>query len=68
MAEDTESYTVRVLQDGGVIREETVTAPSWMYSDADRLADGMAGPFEIAVAQNSARYGIGVFANLTVDP
>ncbi len=68
LAEDTESYTVRVLQDGGVLREETVTAPSWMYSDADRLADGMAGPFEIAVAQNSARYGIGVFANLTVDP
>ena len=67
LAEESESYTVRVLQGGGVLREEVVTVPSWTYSDADRLADGANGPFEVAVAQNSARYGPGAFSNLTVD-
>ncbi|MEO9575990.1 MAG: glycoside hydrolase/phage tail family protein [Tateyamaria sp.] len=67
LGEDTESYTVRVLQAGDVLREEVVTAPNWIYSDADRLADGVTGPFEVAVAQNSARYGPGVFASLMVD-
>ncbi|MEL6809227.1 MAG: glycoside hydrolase/phage tail family protein, partial [Pseudomonadota bacterium] len=67
LAEDTETYTVRVVQGGGVLREDIVTAPGWTYSDADRLADGVTGPFEVAVAQNSARYGPGPFASLTVD-
>ena len=66
LAEDIESHTVRVLQNGGVVREDFVTTSGWRYSDTDRAADGVTGLYEVAVAQNSARYGPGPFANLTV--
>ena len=67
LGEEAESYTVRVSIGSDVVREETVSQPLWVYQDAARLADGVGDVFDVAVAQNSARYGAGLFRNLLVD-
>ena len=61
LAEETESYTIRVGAPGQVVREVVVSEPSWTYTGALRQADGLTGDFEVSVAQNSARYGPGPF-------
>ncbi|WP_147104122.1 glycoside hydrolase/phage tail family protein [Tateyamaria sp. syn59] len=61
LAEESESYTVRVLQAGQVLREATVPTPNWVYSTAMQQADGVSRAFAVAVAQNSARFGPGPF-------
>jgi hypothetical protein len=66
LGEETEGYTVRVLQAGDLIRETIVAEPIWAYADAARQADGLAGPFQVSVAQNSARFGPGAFRTITV--
>ncbi|MFL4471500.1 glycoside hydrolase/phage tail family protein [Tateyamaria armeniaca] len=66
LAEETESYTVRVMDGSAVVRETVVSTPSWIYDAALQIADGLTGDFEVKVAQNSARYGPGPFAALTV--
>ena len=45
-----------------VLREETVSAPQWVYTAAAQTADGLAGAVELRVAQVSALFGPGVFA------
>ena len=67
LGEEAESYTVRVSIGSDVVREETVSQPEWVYDDAVRFADGVGDDFEVAVAQNSARYGAGPFRSLLVD-
>lgn len=67
LGEESESYTVRVFGPAGLAREETVDTQAWVYSDAARGADGVGAVFDVAVAQNSARYGSGPFRSLTVD-
>lgn len=67
LGEETEAYTVRVLQSDQVLREVTVTQPSWVYRNADRQSDGVSGPFDVSIAQNSARFGPGLFRTITVD-
>jgi hypothetical protein len=66
LGEDTESYTLRVLAAGQVVREETLEAPTFTYAATDRQADGVTGPFQVSVAQNSARFGPGLFRTLDV--
>lgn len=66
LAEESESYTLRIMQGGAVVREVVVNAPAWTYDAGSQAADGLTGAFEIAVAQNSARYGPGPFASLAV--
>lgn len=66
LAEESESYTLRIMQGGAVVREVVVNAPAWTYDAVLQAADGLTGAFEIAVAQNSARYGPGPFASLAV--
>ncbi|WP_299748399.1 glycoside hydrolase/phage tail family protein [uncultured Tateyamaria sp.] len=61
LAEETESYTVRVGTLGQVVREVVVSEPSWTYTSAMQQADGLTGDFEVSVAQNSARFGPGPF-------
>lgn len=61
LAEETESYTIRVGQSGQIIREAVVSTPSWTYTNTMMQADGISGDFEISVAQNSARFGPGPF-------
>jgi len=66
LGEDIERYTVRILQGRDVIRETVVETPVWSYDAAARQSDGLTGAYQIAVAQNSARYGPGPFAVLEV--
>ncbi len=66
LGEERESYLVRVVTAAGLRRETTVDAPGWTYSAAAQAADGVAPPFEVRVAQLSARYGPGPFAALVV--
>lgn len=67
LGEESEAYTVRVLQSEQVLREVTVTQPSWVYDNAQRQSDGVSGAFDISIAQNSARFGPGLFRTMTVD-
>jgi hypothetical protein len=66
LAEETESYLVRVIQGGVVLRQEVVTVPGWTYSVAAQVGDGLVAPARIEVAQISARYGAGLFAGTLV--
>ncbi len=65
--EDREAYLVRVIENGAMLRETEVTQPVWSYSAAQRAADGVSGAFTIAVAQISARFGPGPFAEISVE-
>ena len=66
LGEESESYLVRVYQNGSLRRELTVAGAAWAYVSADRAADGVAAPFDVAVAQISARYGAGPTGRLHV--
>ena len=67
LGEIREAYVVRVLLGGVVIRESEVTVASWIYTSADRLADGIVTPFTIEIAQLSDRFGPGHFGRIIVD-
>lgn len=64
LGEATETYRVRVRQGEAVRREVTVAAPEWVYTTADRLADGVLGPWRVEVAQVSDRYGAGLWRGM----
>ncbi|WP_341205153.1 glycoside hydrolase/phage tail family protein [uncultured Sulfitobacter sp.] len=59
LAEESEQYQLRILQNGVVLREEIVDRASWTYTAQMRAGDGAAGPALISVAQVSALYGAG---------
>jgi hypothetical protein len=59
LAEESEQYQLRILQNGVVLREELVDRASWTYTAQMRASDGAAGPALISVAQVSALYGAG---------
>jgi len=67
LAEERESYQVRVTQAGAVVREVTVSAPAWSYAAAEQASDGIVGPFAIEVAQVSTRFGPGLFRKVNVN-
>ena len=66
LGEEAETYTVRVQKAGDLVREVVVSDPSWTYSQTMREGDGVFGAFELAVAQNSARFGPGPFRFVSV--
>ena len=66
LGEATEQYLVRVEQ-GGTVREETVTAPTWTYTAAAKSADGVAGAFSVDIAQISDRFGPGPFRRIDIN-
>lgn len=66
LGEENESYLVRVLQGGSVIREITVNTPAWTYTNAAQIADGLGPDFELSVAQISATYGAGLEKRMSV--
>ena len=66
VGEDSESYTVRVLKDGALVREVVVGTQGWTYDSGAQASDGVVGGFEVAVAQNSARFGPGPFSTISV--
>jgi len=66
LGEDTEAYLIRVMQNNALLREAQTTAPSWTYTAAQQAQDALTGPYQITVAQISARFGPGRFAALDV--
>ncbi len=66
LAEESESYVVRVAQGGSVVREVAVTVPDWAYTAAQMAADGVGAGFDVSVAQVSATYGVGAFETVSV--
>ncbi len=67
LAEESEAYAVRVRQGGSILREVSTVAPSWTYTAAARAGDGVAGSYEIEVAQVSAQFGPGPFRRIVID-
>ena len=67
LGEEAESYIVEVRAGENVLRTSQIEAPSWHYSAEMQLADGGSGSVEFAIAQVSARYGIGPFLSVTGD-
>jgi GTA TIM-barrel-like domain/Putative phage tail protein len=65
LGEDAESYAIRVIRDGAILREATTQAPVWTYPHADFTSDG-AGPRSIHVAQVSSRFGPGPFRSVAL--
>ena len=68
LGEESESYLLRMIKDGSVLREESVTAPVFDYSASAQNGDGAVGAFEIEVAQVSASYGAGLFQRIEIAP
>jgi hypothetical protein len=66
LSEEREQYLLRVLHNGVVAREELLDAPAYSYDPGDQSADGVTGPFTLAVAQVSASFGPGLFTTLDV--
>jgi hypothetical protein len=62
LGEESESYLLRIVAGNAVLREEILQAPFWGYDASAKAQDRVTGPFEIRVAQISAKYGPGVFA------
>lgn len=66
LAEENESYIVRVLQGQDLRREEIVGTAHWSYSAEARSMDGLTGFYRIEVAQISAEFGPGAPAVITL--
>ena len=64
LGEDFEAYVLRIMQGEDVKAEYTSTQPQFTYTQAMRLADGVAGTYRVGVAQVSARYGPGPFRSI----
>ena len=67
LGETFEAYVVRVVQGAGIRRETIVTTADWTYAATARIADGVAFPFEIHVAQLSDSFGPGPFARIEIN-
>ena len=68
LGEEQEAYLVRIIQGNAVVAEYGIQAPSFAYSTAQRLQDGVGGAWRIAVAQLSQQFGPGPFRVLDVTP
>jgi hypothetical protein len=67
LGEASELYALRIIDAGGLRREETLTVPSFNYTDAMRAADGTAQSYSIEIAQVSDRFGPGPFTRIDID-
>jgi Gene Transfer Agent (GTA)-like protein/putative tail protein len=67
LGEAFEAYRFRVLDGGALVRSVDLTSPSWVYSAAMKLADGISGDFSVEVAQISERFGAGSFARIDIN-
>lgn len=66
LGEDREAYLVRIFLGQGIVREAEVTAARFTYTDADRVADGASGGFDVEVSQLSDRFGPGLARRITI--
>ena len=63
LAEETEHYMVRLVRDGQIVHETTVSQPFWLSREAEVPAELLTSAMlEVHVAQVSALYGPGPFA------
>lgn len=65
-AEAAERYRVEIGPAGAPVRVVEVATPAFAYTAAMRSADGLAAPFQVAVAQVSAAFGPGVPTTIIV--
>ncbi|WP_170468695.1 GTA baseplate fiber-binding domain-containing protein [Ruegeria arenilitoris] len=66
LGEETESYLLRIRVNGGIVREQVLSEPRWIYAPGMKVADGVTGSYSVDVAQISASFGPGPFARTTV--
>lgn len=66
LAEETEAYLIRIIQSSAVAAEYTVSQPAFAYTSAMRASDGVAGAFDVAVAQLSNSFGPGPFRKINL--
>ncbi|MDO6727240.1 glycoside hydrolase/phage tail family protein [Cognatishimia sp. 1_MG-2023] len=66
LGEEAESYQLEFWQNGQLVRSVMTDTPNWTYSQPDQNNDGLSGLLDIKVAQVSARYGAGPFAQTTI--
>ncbi len=67
LGEEAETYRLRVVQGGVIVREATLGAPSFSYTVAMQGADGVVAPYDLEVAQISTSYGAGPDARITIN-
>ncbi|KCV83511.1 hypothetical protein ATO10_02085 [Actibacterium atlanticum] len=68
LGETLELYTLRVINAlGAIVREVSVTSPSWSYSAADQVSDAVGTQFSIEVAQISERFGAGLYKRIEIN-
>ncbi len=68
LGETSEGYIVRIVQASEILAEYAATLSAFTYSTASQTQDGVAGSFEIQVAQLSSRFGPGPFRSVTIAP
>lgn len=66
LSEEVEQYQIRVFAGGVLKRDVVLNSPSWMYTDAMKLADVTTEGYRVEVAQLSAVYGAGGWAKVDV--
>lgn len=66
LGEDFEAYSVRVLSGPVILAQYETDAPIFDYPASAQVADGVTGPFTLAVAQVSTRFGPGPFRDVAV--
>ncbi|MEJ6391816.1 glycoside hydrolase TIM-barrel-like domain-containing protein [Gymnodinialimonas sp. 2305UL16-5] len=67
LGEASEQYLLRVSDASATRREELLTSPNFIYTDAARAADGTQSSYTIEVAQVSERFGPGPFARIEIN-
>jgi hypothetical protein len=66
LGESAESYVIRVLDGGTILREETVSSGSWIYDAVSRAGDGTPPTFGYWVAQGGSSFGGCIFEEVAV--
>jgi hypothetical protein len=66
LGEETETYVLRMVKDGVMLREEVLDTSAFEYSSGAQASDGAGTPFSIEVAQVSATFGVGLFQRIGV--
>ena len=66
LGEAVEQYRLRVWQGDSLRREVSVGVPGWTYPAAQKLADGIGGPWRVEVAQVSDRFGAGLWRGINL--
>jgi hypothetical protein len=67
VGEEAEQYSIQVRLNSALVREETVSTPTWAYTAAMRSLDGVVGLYTITVSQISARFGAGLSGRIDID-